>query len=541
MTEISRRLFTAAAGAALAGCATSAPAAPRRAQLPDAIAAMRRATRFMTERAAYRGGYVWTYLPDFSRRWGEMEATPTMIWVEGPGTPAMGHALLDAFHATGEAQHLAAARAAADALVAGQHASGGWNTIIDFAGEAPLKQWYETVGANAWRLEEFQRFSDSATFDGAATVEAATLLLRLVSKDEKYRAPLDRAIKFVRDAQTSAGGWPERFPAADGAPISLKEDVALANITFLVMCYRTLGDETLLPAIRKAMDAYAAAQQPAPQAGWALYYTVADMKPAAGRSYEPLALSTQGTAANIAAMMTFYEMTGDAKFLARLPEALDWLDTVRLPDAQVKGGRAFPTFIEIGTNQPLHVHRFGSNVVNGEYFVNHEADDTIVHSPATSAIDTAALRARHDALKAMSREDAMKNSAIAIRNTTLPRFFTLGRVELADLATNRGLARAEAPSEARVREVIGALNRQGYWPTPIVDTSHPYKGAGAPTPAAGDFSQTRVGDESDTSPYTDPNPSMGISAATFIANMAVLTQYVDNGEGPQAAARKDWF
>jgi hypothetical protein len=240
-------------------------------------------------------------------------------------------------------------------------------------------------------------------------------------------------------------------------------------------------------------------------------------------------------------MLTFYEMTGDAKFLARIPEALAWLDSVRLPDDKVKGGRAYPAFIEIGSNEALYVHRMGSNVVNGDTFVNKDPEDTIAHAPATVAIDVPALRARHDLLKSMSREDAMRGSPIGMRNVPLPRFFTLGTIELADLGANRGLTRAEAPTEPRVREIVGALNSAGYWPTPIVDTSHRAKGPGPATPASGDFSQTRVGDDSDTSPFTTPNPPMGISVATFIANMAVLTHYVDNGEAPPAPARKDWF
>jgi len=35
---------------------------------------MRRATEFMVSRVAVHGGYVWSYLPDMSRRWGEIEA-----------------------------------------------------------------------------------------------------------------------------------------------------------------------------------------------------------------------------------------------------------------------------------------------------------------------------------------------------------------------------------------------------------------------------------------------------------------------------------
>src|SRR5262245_36558340 len=55
----------------------------------DVLAAMKRATTFMTDKVAYKGGYVWSYLPDLSRRWGEMEARDTMIWIQPPGTPTL--------------------------------------------------------------------------------------------------------------------------------------------------------------------------------------------------------------------------------------------------------------------------------------------------------------------------------------------------------------------------------------------------------------------------------------------------------------------
>src|SRR3989339_1441336 len=78
---------------------SAAPAQePTRAQVLDA---MKRATTFMVEKVSTNGGYVWNYLPDFSRRWGEMEARDTMIWVQPPGTATMGHLFLDAYHATG--------------------------------------------------------------------------------------------------------------------------------------------------------------------------------------------------------------------------------------------------------------------------------------------------------------------------------------------------------------------------------------------------------------------------------------------------------
>ena len=80
---------------------------------------MKRATAFMREKVAHRGGYVWNYLPDRSRRWGEMEARASMIWIQPPGTPSMGHLFLDAFHATGDDYYYEAAEEVAGALICG--------------------------------------------------------------------------------------------------------------------------------------------------------------------------------------------------------------------------------------------------------------------------------------------------------------------------------------------------------------------------------------------------------------------------------------
>ena len=138
----------------LAAVATPA-LAQSRAQIEQT---MKTATRFMVEKVSTRGGYVWSYLPDMSRRWGEVEATPDMIWVQPPGTVDMGELFLDAYHATGEEYYYRAAEKAADALIAGEIPTGGWNYFIDFGGPEATKQFYDTVGTNAWRLEEFQHY-----------------------------------------------------------------------------------------------------------------------------------------------------------------------------------------------------------------------------------------------------------------------------------------------------------------------------------------------------------------------------------------------
>ena len=169
----------------------------------------------------------------------------------------MGHLFLDAYHATGDDYYYRAAEQVASALMFAQHPSGGWNYIADFAGEASLRKWYDTIGKNAWRLEEFQHYYGNATFDDAGTAESAKFFLRLYveKKDPKYKAPLDKAIKFVLDSQYPIGVWPQRFPKAPPAGLhglpdytsyaTFNDDVAAENMDFLLMCYQAFGDAAL--------------------------------------------------------------------------------------------------------------------------------------------------------------------------------------------------------------------------------------------------------------------------------------------------------
>lgn len=489
-------------------------------------AAMKRATGFMLKQSV-NGGYVWSYLPDKSRRWGEIEAMPSMIWVQPPGTATMGHLFLDAYHATGDEFYYVAAKSAADALVLGQHRSGGWNYFIDFAGPEATEHWYETIGHNAWRMEEFQHYADNATFDDAGTSESMQFLLRLYveKKDEKYRPALDRAIAFVLDSQFANGGWPQRWPRDDRYPayanlITFNDDVAAENIRFLTMVYQLLGDQRALGAIRKAMDIFVATQQPAPQAGWGLQHG-ADLKPAAARTYEPRALTTHTTASNVEQLMDFYRLTGDPKYLAPISAALDWLESVRLPAGAERDGRQYPTFIEIGSNRPLYVHRRGSNIVNGAYYVDYNPERTLGHYGAFRKIDLPKLRRAYEKLKATPPAEATRDSPLRPGNAKpLPRFF------ISDLQAGSDLNAAGAGGKDTTA-LIAALTAEGWWPTPLRATSNPYRGPGPRRPVPGDYATSHVGDASDTSPYTTDKPVTGISTATYIANMAALIRALE--------------
>ncbi len=117
-------------------------------QRQQALAAMQKSTAYMRS-IATEGGYLWRYSTDLKQRAGENAATPTQIWIQPPGTPAVGLAFLRAFEATGDALYLEAAKAAADALAVGQLASGGWDYLIDFDPKRSTS-WYRRARRPTW-------------------------------------------------------------------------------------------------------------------------------------------------------------------------------------------------------------------------------------------------------------------------------------------------------------------------------------------------------------------------------------------------------
>lgn len=503
-------------------------------------ACMMRATQFMQEKVAYKGGYVWAYTPDMSRRWGEMEAFKTMIWIQPPGTPSIGHIFLDAYHATKDEYYFNSALKVAQALIHAQHSSGGWNYLYDFAGEESTKKWYNTIGANGWRLEEFQHYYGNATFDDGGTIEAATLLLRLYieRKSPEIEKALYKAIDFVLKSQYPNGGWPQRFPkgkefSKQGKPdytsdITFNDDVAIKNINFLIQCYHCLGDTKFLEPIHNGMDVFLKMQMPMPQPGWAMQYDT-EGKPASARTYEPVCLSSSTTESNLYQLMYFYQLTGDQKYIARIPEAIDWLEKLKLPDSLIVGNKTHPSFIELVTNKPLYIHRSGSNVTNGKYWADFDSKNTVSHYGSTRVIDVDALRKAYNYLMGLSKEELTKESILKAVNYELPQYFTNRDGKISDL-NSRYLSHMDANAET-IRKIINGLNTEGYWPTKLTGYSNPYIGPGSKEITPGDYNTQRVGDKYDTSPYIDKNSKIeGISVGVYIKNMDAMIEYLRNNK-----------
>ena len=89
--------------------------------------ALGRAVNFFRTRVANRGGYVYQYSSDLSKREGEGAVGPDTIWIQPPATPAVGRAYLTAYQYCHDPFLIDAAKEVAQALIWGQLESGGWD------------------------------------------------------------------------------------------------------------------------------------------------------------------------------------------------------------------------------------------------------------------------------------------------------------------------------------------------------------------------------------------------------------------------------
>lgn len=496
---------------------------------------MRKATQYMMDVASYQGGFVWNYLPDYSRQWGELEARRTMVWLQSPGTPDMGQLLLDAYHATKDEYYYECAKRVATCIMKGQLPCGGWNYMFDLAPEDSLRSWYATIGRQAWRLEEFQHYYGNATFDDEATKHCAEFLLRiyLEKHDAYFLDALQKAIDFFLASQYDNGGWPQRFPLMYSHPfkgkadyssfITINDNVMPENIDFLLQCYTSLGMEHLKKPILNAMYLLRDLQQKPPLAGWADQYYPDDLKPAHARSYEPRAINTGTTTSMINRMLVFYRLTGDNSFLEGIPAAIEFLESQKLPSELAREVRRtplqedeilMPRFLCPENGKPMYVHRKGSNVKNGEYYTDSITSGTIAHYSSFMVVSPSQLKNAYEKAQMWIQKDLQRNSPLHECDTKGPKDYYYASYE-------NQRHRMPLPS---VSQVVQSLDEEGRWITPLSQISHPYKPI-PPNMANGSddvsFAQMMVGDDYDTSPYENRDV-MGISTRTYIQYMSIL-------------------
>jgi PelA/Pel-15E family pectate lyase len=497
------------------------------------------ATRYMVDKVSVNGGYVRIYLPDLSRRWGELEFYKTQVQVQSPGLTSMGNVFLDAYQATGDEYYYHAAEGTAQGLILGQMPCGGWNYMIDFAGDRSLKEWYNTIGKNAWGFEEYYHYYGNATFDDVNTSDAAKFLLRLYLEklDINLKPALDKVIALLLKSQYPLGGWPQRYPLKYDFPhgketdytsfATFNDNAIWGNIEFLIQCYATLGEERLLDPILRGMNFYLITQQGNPQGGWGQQYNMQVM-PDHARSYEPASLCTGQTYDHVLRLLQFYQLTGDRKFLARVPDAIQWLESTRLPANLTNGGaRTHPLFVEIGTNRPLWPHRTGSGVNDQHYWVDYDTTKPYAYGDNT-VLNIDYLRQEYKRISSLSPEEASENSPLKVTvftdNRTPQQYYreTWPAANDADVARTRHYTSQKAVTDEEVKQMIKSLDDQNRWLSRHEWISNPYS-----VSADGKVSNTAMrADEIHGNWIMDSTEQKYISVSVYQKNMEQLISYL---------------
>jgi PelA/Pel-15E family pectate lyase len=407
-----------------------------------AAAGLRRAVEYFRTEVATEGGYLWRYGEDLARREGEGKATATQVWVQPPGTPAVGLAYLAAYEATGDGYHLDAARDAARALVRGQLRSGGWTNPIEFDPKLRKRFAYRVDGGG-------DRARNVTSLDDDTTQSAVRFLVRvdaaLKGKDDRIREATRYALTSLLKAQYPNGAWPHvysafpdpaKFPVKKAnipetwprAPVkkeyweyyTLNDNLVADLVDTLLEAARLTGEAKYREAAERAGGFLLLAQLPEPQPGWAQQYDF-DMRPAWARKFEPPAVSGGEGQGAMRTLLRLYRETGDNKYLEPIPRALAYYRRSLLPDGRLA------RFYELGTNRPLYFTR--------KYELTHEDDDLPTHYGFKLSSRLDEIAREYDRLRELSPEDLKRGAKPA-----------------------KG-----GPGEARVKAILAAQDERGRW------------------------------------------------------------------------------
>lgn len=393
----------------------------------EALGAMHKAARFFHSEVPMHGGYVWKYSSDLKHRQGEGLAYDQRIWVQPPGTPAVGLALLNVWEATGDRRDLEAARNAAHALVRGQLHSGGWHYSVTFDPKKRLQCNYrvepslgkpaaetnpqEPGGWTVWRQRRYK--ANMTIMDDDTTTSALRLLMHVDRALQFGNAAIHEAVAYglasLINAQYPAGAWshnydrfPRRPPDSSYYPIRrasypdswsqkwtklysgchvINDRITLNAIRTMLLAHEVYGKQEYLDSALRGGDFLLRAQMPHPQPAWAQQYD-RQMHPVWDRHFEPPAITGLESQDAIETLLLLYERTGEKKYLDAVPRALAYLRRSLLVDGKLA------RFYELRTNRPLYF--------TSDYRITYDRGDvpTHYHFVVNSRLDAIAIRYR---------------------------------------------------------------------------------------------------------------------------------------------------
>lgn len=429
---------------------------------------MEKAAAFMRS-ISTEGGYLWRYSPDLEERAGENPATPTQIWLQPPGTPAVGMAFLRAYQATGDLRYLGSAKAAANALAVGQLESGGWDNLVEFDPKLSAK-WYRRSDIGKISPAEAAKRRNYTTFDDDKTQSALRLLLAVADASKGSNDPRDIRIREARDyglaklleAQRPNGGFPHgwhgkpasiaeypvqraRFPKeypreypAQGSShfYTLNDEGQRDCVLTLLEAARRLGRPEYLAGALKGGDFIVQAQLPEPQPAWAMQYNP-QMEPAWARRFEPPCICSKESGGVMRLLVDLYLESGDEKYLEPLPRAIAWLERSELAPG------VWARMYELHTNKPIYGDRDGKI----KYRIEDLSPERQTGYSWKGSYAIPSAIAYYKEVKAVGREAVLAKRKRAEEKEKSVRYRAAQANEL----------------EPRVRAVIAALDAQGRW------------------------------------------------------------------------------
>jgi PelA/Pel-15E family pectate lyase len=370
---------------------------------------------FFHDKVSDQGGYVWRYSADLKKAEGEGKVARGTIWVQPPGTPAVGEAYLDAWLASGEESCLDAALAAGRAMVRGQLVSGGWTNKIELSGDRRANYHYRVdpvVRKSEGQQDKKRTPINLSSLDDDKTQSSIRFLLLLNDATKGKHADIAKSLQIALDsllaAQYPNGGWAQGWKhdadkrRAATKPASFRQDGNYTHdryyrdhytlndslmstlVRTLKLAHELTGDERYKEAAMRGGGFLILAQMPDPQPGWAQQYD-RYMQPAWARRFEPAAITGGESQGVMMTLMDLYEWCGDRKFLEPLPRALAYYESSLLPNGQLA------RFYELGSNKPLYFTQ--------TYRLTHSDADIPTHYAFKVKSRLPAIRQRFESLR----------------------------------------------------------------------------------------------------------------------------------------------
>jgi PelA/Pel-15E family pectate lyase len=266
-------------------------------------------------------------------------------------------------------------------IISYQTPSGGWSKHVKYAqGKRPAgTQWGS-------QYEPGKRPHYQGTFDNRSTTEQLLFLSYVTNSSVigECRAVISKGLRYILDAQTPSGGWPQVFPLEGGYHdnITFNDDAQVHILDWLLYVrsqpklfdYLTADERAGVEvALKRGIECILKSQirVDGRKTAWCAQHDALTLEPDSARALEPASLSGSESAHVLQWLMKLEEP--DAATIDAIESGLRWLDEVKITGLQrvkVDGKTGYvedkdstevywARFYDLKTNQPIYPGRDG--------------------------------------------------------------------------------------------------------------------------------------------------------------------------------------